>query len=135
MFKKFLASITDYIIGNYVENFNGENLSYGLLNGTVGNVSIFVPYTHPWSQAWQLSLENVDLIAYASADDLWDKLNPNNSPSDSHTSLARNETSKDSLVNNETTQQQSQRDNLSPTDTSSIHGKYSLDKMEKKWFQ
>ncbi|CAH8862925.1 unnamed protein product [Trichobilharzia szidati] len=160
MFKKFLASITDYIIGKYVENFNGENLSYGLLNGnitlsnltlkkdtlnslfnipltlqsgTVGNVSIFVPYTHPWSQAWQLSLENVDLIAYASADDLWDKLNPNNSPSDSQTSSIRNETSKDSLVNNESGQQ-SQRDNLSPTETS-IHGKYSLDKMEKKWFQ
>ncbi|CAH8607379.1 unnamed protein product [Heterobilharzia americana] len=159
MFKKFLSVVTDYIIGNYVENFNFDNLSYGLLDGKitlsnltlkkdtlnslfnipltlesgkVGNVSIFIPYTHPWSQAWQLTLENVDLVAYASADDLWHNLHANRPRDGTRTSVLE-ETSKDSAVKYETSYDY-QKSNLSSSDPS-VHRKYSLDQMEKKWFQ
>ncbi|TNN05925.1 Vacuolar protein sorting-associated protein isoform 2 [Schistosoma japonicum] len=157
MFKKFLATLTDHIIGKYFENFNSESLSYGLLNGnitlsnlnlkkdtlnslfgipltlrsgSVGNVSIFIPYTHLWSQAWQLSLENVNLVAYASADDLWDNLNRSplaDSPNIS--SVSRNQSEK--CVAKIIPENQKNECSCEP----SVIGKYSLDQMEKRWYQ
>ncbi|KAK4468183.1 hypothetical protein MN116_008070 [Schistosoma mekongi] len=157
MFKKFLATVTDHIIGKYFENFNSENLSYGLLNGnitlsnltlkkdtlnslfgipltlrsgSVGNVSIFIPYTHLWSQAWQLSLENINLVAYVSADDLWDNLNGCPlADSLNISSVSRNQSER--CVAEIAPENQKNESLCEPP----VNGKYILDQMEKRWYQ
>ncbi|CAH8582680.1 unnamed protein product [Schistosoma rodhaini] len=157
MFKKFLAAIIDHIIGRYFEDFNGENLSYGLLNGnitlsnltlrkdtlnslfgipltlksgSVGNVSIFIPYTHLWSQAWQLSLDKVDLVAYASAEDLWVNLNPNHSDGSVKMSSINESRSENWATKTIPKDQGNKCFAESP-----VNRKYSLDQMEKRWYQ
>ncbi|CAH8574319.1 unnamed protein product [Schistosoma haematobium] len=157
MFKKFLEVVIDHILGRYFEGFNGENLSYGLLNGkitlsnltlrkdtlnslfgipltlksgSVGNVSIFIPYTHLWSQAWHLSLDKVNLVAYASAEDLWVNLNPNH-PDGSVKMSSINESQSEKWMTKTTPKDQGNKCFAE----SPVNGKYSLDQMEKRWYQ
>ncbi|VDP47006.1 unnamed protein product [Schistosoma curassoni] len=98
--------------------------------GSVGNVSIFIPYTHLWSQAWQLSLDKVDLVAYASADDLWVNLNPNH-PDGSVKMSSINESQSEKWVTKTTLKDQGNKCFAE----SPVNGKYSLDQMEKRWYQ
>lgn len=35
MIRKLLSVLIEHIIGSYVENFDSENLSFGLINGNV----------------------------------------------------------------------------------------------------
>lgn len=100
------------------------------LSGSVGNVSIFIPYTHLWSQAWQLSLDKVDLVAYASAEDLWVNLNPNH-PDGSVKMSSINESQSEKWVTKTTPKDQGNKCFAE----SPVNGKYSLDQMEKRWYQ
>lgn len=47
-----------------------------VFQGNIGTVSIRIPYTHLWSQAWQLYIEDIELLAYVSANDLWNYVKP-----------------------------------------------------------
>ncbi|GAA50436.1 vacuolar protein sorting-associated protein 13D, partial [Clonorchis sinensis] len=114
MLRKVIAGLIERVIGSYVEDVNGEKLSIGLLNGTIGRVSVHIPYTHIWSQPWQLCIEDVELIAYPSASELY---------------------------NRQTRAMQSSADyqpidsTQAPTDTSSFDQKYYLAQMEEKWWK
>ncbi|TGZ73901.1 hypothetical protein CRM22_001262 [Opisthorchis felineus] len=141
MLRKVIAGLIERVIGSYVEDVNGEKLSIGLLNGnlalnqltlksdtlhrllgiplvldkgTIGRVSVHIPYTHIWSQPWQLCIEDVELIAYPSASELY---------------------TQQTRAMEGSTDYQPADSTQAPTDTSSFDQKYYLAQMEEKWWK
>ncbi|OON20111.1 hypothetical protein X801_04012, partial [Opisthorchis viverrini] len=114
MLRKVIAGLIERVIGSYVEDVNGEKLSIGLLNGTIGRVSVHIPYTHLWSQPWQLCIEDVELIAYPSASELYNRQTRAMGSSVDYQPVDSTQT---------------------PTDASSFDQKYYLAQMEEKWWK
>ncbi|KAA3677044.1 uncharacterized protein DEA37_0011288 [Paragonimus westermani] len=162
MLRKVLSGLIEGVIGSYVEDVNSEKLSIGLLNGnlslsqlqlkrdtlhrlfdiplvlekgTVGRISVRIPYTHLWSQPWQLCIEDVELIAYPSAQDINVHLESSLAGSSDATIAGKgfaNDTRYDTQPSAPSTSAPS---NVTSSATPYVDPKVYLAEMEEKWWQ
>ncbi|KAF8569114.1 hypothetical protein P879_00924 [Paragonimus westermani] len=162
MLRKVLSGLIEGVIGSYVEDVNSEKLSIGLLNGnlslsqlqlkrdtlhrlfdiplvlekgTVGRISVRIPYTHLWSQPWQLCIEDVELIAYPSAQDINDLSESTLTGSSDVTSAGKGFANDTRYDTEPSAPSASAPSNATSSATPNLDPKVYLAEMEEKWWQ